>query len=84
MSDVLCVFRLQIMSNGDRLRAMGQCLQGQRTAEEIREEKERILRKVEKKKAELARLEIENEIYEANAWKLEVDAGAKERASNVR
>ena len=72
------------MSNGDRLRAMGQCLRGQRTAEEIREEKERILRKVEKKKAELARLKRENEIYEANAWKLEVGAEAKERARNVR
>ena len=84
MSDVLCVFRLQIMSNGDRLRAMGQCLQGQHTAEEIRVETERIRLEVERKKAELARLERENEIYEASAWKLEVDAEAEKCAGNVQ
>ena len=71
------------MSNGDRLRAMGQCLQGQRTAEEIREEKERILRKVERKKAELAKLKRENEIYEANSWRLEEGAEERERMRNV-
>ena len=72
------------MSNGDRLKAMGQCLQGQRTAEEIRAETECIRLEVEKKKVELARLERENKIYETNAWKLEVDAEAEERAGNVQ
>ena len=73
------------MSNGDRLRAMGQCLQGQRTAEEMRAETERIRLEVERKKAELARLERENKIYETNAWKLEEDSEAvEERAGNVQ
>ena len=84
MSDVLCVFRLQIMSNGDRLRAMGQCLQGQRTAEEMRAETERIRLEVERKKMELARLERENRINETNAWKLEVDAEAEKCVGDVQ
>ena len=72
------------MSNGDRLKAMGQCLQGQRTAEEIRAETERICLEVERKKMELARLEHENRIYESNAWKLEADAEAEKCAGNVQ
>ena len=72
------------MSNGDRLKAMGQCLQEQRTAEEILAETERIRLEGERKKAELARLERENEIYETNAWKLEVDVEAEECAGNVQ
>ena len=72
------------MSNGDRLKAMGQCLQGQRTAEEIRAETERICLEVERKKMELARLERENRIYENNAWKLEADAEAEKCAGNVQ
>ena len=72
------------MSNGDRLKAMGQCLQEQRTAEEIRAETERIRLEVERKKMELAKLERENRIYESNAWKLEADVKAEKGAGNVQ
>ena len=69
-------FRLLIMSGGDRLKSRGQCSKRRRTAEEIRAETERM-------KVILAQLERENEIYEANCWKLEVGTEAQERARNV-
>ena len=77
-------FRLCIMSNSDRLKAMGQCLETQRTAEEIRAETERIRLEVERKKKELARLQRENLIYERNAWKLEADVNVEKDAGNVQ
>ena len=72
------------MSNDDRLKAMGQCLQEQRTAEEICAETERIRLEVERKKMELARLERENRIYESNAWKLEADVKAEKGVGDVQ
>ena len=77
-------FRLCIMSNSDRLKAMGQCLETQRTAEEIRAETERVRLEVERKKKELARLQRENLIYERNAWKLEADVNVEKDAGNVQ
>ena len=69
-----------MMSNGDRLRASGQCVGEQRSVEEMRAETARIRREVERKKAELADLQRRNAIYEANCWKLDVGAEVGERA----
>ena len=80
INNVLC-FRLPIMSNGDRLRARGQCVGEQRSVEEMRAETARIRREVERKKAELAELQRRNAIYEANCWKLDVGAEVGERAA---
>ena len=77
-------FRLCIMSNSDRLKAMGQCLETQRTVEEIRAETERVRLEVERKKKELARLQRENLIYERNAWKLEADVNVEKDAGDVQ
>ena len=84
MQIMFVCFRLCIMSNSDRLKAMGQCLETQRTAEEIRAETERIRLEVARKKRELARLERENLIYESNAWKLEADVKAEKGVGGVQ